>query len=269
MSDTTNALGAASATAPSPAAAVAAKGALPASQTTKAAKPATAAATGDSLTLSPQAKALVQKLQARDADVRAHEEAHVAAGGSLVTGGPNFVYEKGPDGREYAVGGDVTIDSSPVKGNPKATEAKELQVEAAALAPVDPSGQDLAVAASAAAAAAQAGAQAAAQGIQGNQGTGNTGGTQGATGAKGQAGAQGTNGQTGTQGTTNPADAAASKAAQAATGGTNKQTGGAVTAPGNGQAKTAAQVFKQAYAAAGTPTGNQARRPGSLVDTLG
>jgi hypothetical protein len=112
--------------------------------------------------LSPQAAALVAKLRARDADVRAHEEAHMAAGGSLITGGPNYTYEQGPDGHSYAVGGDVTIDTSAVPGNPAATIAKARQVEAAALAPADPSGQDESVAAQAAAMAAQASAQQAA-----------------------------------------------------------------------------------------------------------
>ena len=118
-----------------------------------------AAATGDSLTLSPQAKAVVAQLQARDADVRAHEEAHVAAGGGLITSAVAFTYEKGPDGRMYAVGGDVGIDASAVSGNPSATLAKAQQVEAAALAPADPSSQDVAVAGAAAAMAAQASAQ--------------------------------------------------------------------------------------------------------------
>jgi hypothetical protein len=119
-------------------------------------------AAGDTVQLSPQASALVAKLAARDADVRAHEAAHVAAGGSLITGGPNFSYQRGPDGRDYAVGGDVTIDTSAVPGDPAATAAKARQVEAAALAPADPSGQDESVAGQAEAMAAQASAQVAA-----------------------------------------------------------------------------------------------------------
>jgi hypothetical protein len=116
----------------------------------------------DSVTLSPQAKAVVTKLQARDADVRAHEQAHIAAGGALITSGVAYTYEQGPDGRMYAVGGDVSIDTSAVAGDPKATLAKALQIEAAALAPADPSSQDVAVAGAAAAMAAQASAQVAA-----------------------------------------------------------------------------------------------------------
>ena len=106
--------------------------------------------------LSPDAQRVVQKLQQRDADVRAHEAAHAAAGGQFVRGGPNFTYQTGPDGRHYAIGGEVSIDTSPVKGDPAATVAKMQAVERAALAPADPSGQDYAVAASAAEAEAQA-----------------------------------------------------------------------------------------------------------------
>jgi hypothetical protein len=61
------------------------------------------------------------------------------------------------------VGGDVSIDTSAVAGNPQATLAKAQQIMAAALAPADPSGQDLAVAGQAAAMEAQASAQAGSQ----------------------------------------------------------------------------------------------------------
>ncbi len=130
-----------------------------------------AAATGDSVQLSPEAKALVARLQARDADVRAHEAAHVAAGGGLVTGGISYSYEKGPDGKQYAVGGEVSIDASAVAGNPRATLLKAQQIVAAALAPADPSGQDQSVAGQAEAMAARASAELAA-GARGQAGQG-------------------------------------------------------------------------------------------------
>ncbi len=100
--------------------------------------------------------AVLRQLQTRDTVVRSHESAHIAAGGGVVTGGASFTYQKGPDGKQYAVGGEVGIDLSPVAGNPKATAAKMETVKAAALAPAQPSAQDLTVAA----AAAQQGAQA-------------------------------------------------------------------------------------------------------------
>jgi len=111
---------------------------------------------GDSLTLSPEAKAQVAKLQARDSEVKAHEQAHIGAGAGVVTSGASYTYQRGPDGRSYAVGGEVSVDSSPVKGNPQATIMKAMRIMAAALAPADPSGQDRSVAAAAASMAAQA-----------------------------------------------------------------------------------------------------------------
>lgn len=87
-------------------------------------------------------------LKARDREVRAHENAHRAAGGDLVRGG-SYDYQQGPDGKRYAIGGDVQIDTTPVPDNPRATAEKMAQVIRAALAPAEPSPTDLAVAAQA------------------------------------------------------------------------------------------------------------------------
>ncbi len=86
------------------------------------------------------------KLKARDREVRAHESAHAAAAGSVATGGPQFTYQRGSDGRLYAVGGEVNIDTSSVSGDPQATIQKAQMIRAAALAPANPSAQDRAVA---------------------------------------------------------------------------------------------------------------------------
>jgi hypothetical protein len=99
--------------------------------------------------LTPEQQKEVEKLKKRDAQVRAHEQAHVAAGGAYIKGGVSYSYQKGPDGTMYAVGGEVSIDTSPVKDNPQATIAKMEAVKAAALAPADPSGADRAVASAA------------------------------------------------------------------------------------------------------------------------
>lgn len=93
---------------------------------------------------------MLAELKARDQEVRNHENAHRAAAGDLVRGG-SYQYQQGPDGRRYAVGGDVQIDTSPVPGDPSATAQKMQRVIAAALAPAEPSATDLAVAAEAAA----------------------------------------------------------------------------------------------------------------------
>ena len=99
------------------------------------------------LTLEEQAQ--VHKLQQRDREVRAHEQAHVAAGGRYVRSGASFEYEKGPDGRQYAVGGEVSIDAGSVPGDPRASITKAQTVKRAALAPAKPSAQDRRVAAKA------------------------------------------------------------------------------------------------------------------------
>lgn len=90
----------------------------------------------------------LQQLQSRDREVRAHEAAHAAVGGKYVTGGPSFTYQRGPNGRFYAIGGEVQIDVSPAE-NPKATLDKAEVVRRAALAPAQPSPQDIQVASSA------------------------------------------------------------------------------------------------------------------------
>lgn len=104
-----------------------------------------------------QAKArVIAALKARDRQVRAHEAAHLAAAGGLARGGAAFTYERGPDGQNYAVGGEVTLDTSAVPGDPAATLTKAQQIAAAALAPADPSPQDRSIAAGAMAMAAEA-----------------------------------------------------------------------------------------------------------------
>lgn len=98
--------------------------------------------------LTEEEEKVVDELKKRDQEVRRHEAAHAAAGGQYA-GTPTFTYEAGPDGQRYAVGGEVSIDTSP-GSTPEETSRKADQIRAAALAPADPSGQDRAVAAAAA-----------------------------------------------------------------------------------------------------------------------
>ncbi|WP_457562652.1 putative metalloprotease CJM1_0395 family protein [Caminibacter pacificus] len=86
----------------------------------------------------------ISKLQSIDSKVRAHEMAHQAAGGGLA-GAPTYSTVKGPDGKEYAVAGEVPIKIQKGK-TPEETIKLMNQVKAAALAPADPSPQDLKVA---------------------------------------------------------------------------------------------------------------------------
>ena len=92
--------------------------------------------------LTLEEKQQVNELKQRDTEVKAHEAAHLGVAGGLASGGASYEYQKGPDGRNYAVGGEVSIDSSPVNGDPKATIAKAQQIRRAALAPANPSSQD-------------------------------------------------------------------------------------------------------------------------------
>jgi len=112
----------------------------------------------DPFQLSDDEQKAVKELKARDQEVRAHEQAHKAVGGQY-TGSISYNYQKGPDGRSYAVGGEVPIDASEIPGDPAATIEKMRVVKAAALAPAEPSGQDRKVAAQADAAAAKARAE--------------------------------------------------------------------------------------------------------------
>ncbi|MEN9865361.1 MAG: hypothetical protein RL748_951 [Pseudomonadota bacterium] len=103
---------------------------------------------GSNVQLSDEARAVVAKLKARDLEVRQHEAAHLAAAGGLATSGASFSYQKGPDGVNYAISGEVSIDVSPGR-TPEETIERARVIRAAALAPAEPSGADLAVAAQA------------------------------------------------------------------------------------------------------------------------
>lgn len=107
---------------------------------------ASAASTVASSKLSESDQRVVARLQERDRAVRAHELAHIAAGGGVVTSGASYTYETGPDGKRYANGGEVGIDVSPGR-TPQDTLRKAQQIRASALAPADPSAQDRSIAA--------------------------------------------------------------------------------------------------------------------------
>ncbi|WP_020407596.1 putative metalloprotease CJM1_0395 family protein [Hahella ganghwensis] len=98
--------------------------------------------------ISDEELAVISELSSRDREVRSHEQAHLSVGG-IYASAPQFSYERGPDGRTYAVAGEVSIDASTVPGNPDATIRKLEQVRRAALAPAEPSPQDRRVAAQA------------------------------------------------------------------------------------------------------------------------
>ncbi|WP_457575548.1 putative metalloprotease CJM1_0395 family protein [Desulfomarina sp.] len=92
---------------------------------------------------------ILESLKKRDREVRTHEQAHLAAAGRYAGGGAHFTTQKGPDGRAYAVSGEVPIDVS-TENSPEATISKMETIKRAALAPQNPSSADRRIAAQAA-----------------------------------------------------------------------------------------------------------------------
>jgi hypothetical protein len=96
----------------------------------------------------------IARLERTEREVTAHENAHKASAGRF--GGPvSYTYTTGPDGKRYITGGEVPIHT-PATSDPEEALNNARQVMRAAMAPADPSGQDIAVAASAAAMASDA-----------------------------------------------------------------------------------------------------------------
>jgi hypothetical protein len=71
----------------------------------------------------PEELKQIKQLKLRDQEVRSHEAAHLAAGQGITKGSASFSYQRGPDGVQYAIGGEVKIDASEVAGDPEATLA--------------------------------------------------------------------------------------------------------------------------------------------------
>ncbi|HHY74680.1 MAG TPA: hypothetical protein GX497_15915 [Bacillus bacterium] len=95
----------------------------------------------------PEVKRQIRELQNAEQNVRMHEQAHKAAGAG-VTGAISYSYSTGPDGKKYITGGEVSVQAP--EGNTPEESIQILEkVKSAALAPADPSSQDLSVAANA------------------------------------------------------------------------------------------------------------------------
>ena len=91
-------------------------------------------------------KDLIDRLQARDREVRAHEQSHVAAAGEYVRGAPTYTYQMGPDGKMYAIGGQVAVDVGK-EADSSENLRKAHMISGAALGVDDPSAADASVAA--------------------------------------------------------------------------------------------------------------------------
>ena len=106
-------------------------------------------ATSDENLEHPTVKKEIEQLKQTEKEVIAHEQAHKAVGGNI-TGPIVYSHTTGPDDEQYIVAGEVSINA-PTGDTPDETIALLEKVRQAALAPAEPSPQDLRVAASAAA----------------------------------------------------------------------------------------------------------------------
>lgn len=93
--------------------------------------------------LTSDEEAQVYELKAIDSKIKAHEMAHQS--GPAASGGASYSYTKGPDGVMYATAGEVPIEIK-TGDTPQETMANMQDVIATALAPSDPSPQDLSIA---------------------------------------------------------------------------------------------------------------------------
>ncbi len=92
---------------------------------------------------------LLNRLQLADSTVRNHENQHFFSAGGLAAGTPKFEFTTGPDGRQYAVAGEVAIAAVP--GTDASRAARDsATIARAATAPGDASAQDVVVAGTAA-----------------------------------------------------------------------------------------------------------------------
>lgn len=126
-------------------------------------------ATTDGSGLTGDERREVKELERRDAEVRAHEQAHLAAAGGLAEGGPKFSFASGPDGKRYATGGEVGI-AMRTGSTPEETIRNAQRVQAAAMAPGDPSPTDQQTAAAAARMAQQTRQELSAKSVAGTDG---------------------------------------------------------------------------------------------------
>ena len=90
---------------------------------------------------------VLKGMEARDQEVRTHEEVHQREAGEFAVGGPTYeTVDSRRAGKSFAVGGKVRVDTSEIEGDPRKTLEKMKKIQRAALAPDDPSAQDRKVA---------------------------------------------------------------------------------------------------------------------------
>lgn len=85
---------------------------------------------------------VLQKFKNKDAQIKSHEQVHATIGAT--TSPISYVYQQGPDGKMYAVGGSVRFDVS-IPKDPEAAQLKLDQIKRAASSASDPSAADMAI----------------------------------------------------------------------------------------------------------------------------
>jgi hypothetical protein len=98
--------------------------------------------------LSEDDREMIRELKDRDHEVRMHEQTHAALLGPYARSAPSYTYQVGPDGRMYAVGGSVEVDTGK-EATPEETANKARILQIAATSVKEPSPADMAVAAGA------------------------------------------------------------------------------------------------------------------------
>ena len=82
---------------------------------------------------------VLDKFKKTDADIKSHEQIHASIG--QTTSPISYNYQEGPDGKMYAIGGQVRLDTS-IPSDPKAAAFKLDMIEKAAAGPMNSSGAD-------------------------------------------------------------------------------------------------------------------------------
>ena len=85
---------------------------------------------------------VLEKFRNKDAEIRTHEQAHASIGHT--TSPISYNYQEGPDGKLYAVGGSVRLDTS-IPDDPKAAAFKLDMIQKAASGVAEASPADRAI----------------------------------------------------------------------------------------------------------------------------
>ncbi|MEA2050493.1 MAG: putative metalloprotease CJM1_0395 family protein [Campylobacterota bacterium] len=87
-------------------------------------------------------KRVLEKFKKSDAQVRTHEQTHATIG--VTTTPISYNYQEGPDGKMYAVGGSVRLDTS-IPQDTEAAIEKLDQISKASIGVENPSSADMAI----------------------------------------------------------------------------------------------------------------------------